>query len=382
MLARILSTVALAMAAAPSVPAGAQSGNISRMTAGYTYFNRAGADLPAHDADLLECAAIAGRMSSEERATGASRQPGLVGALLESWIVGAAQRGIVASAIENCMVVRGWRVVLLDEGEGRRWEALAPGELRSALAGQVGAASPAGRVVRWWNNDAARASSKRFELRPPAGGKLLSLRALPAGGRPPAEAEAPPVRAAQSWKQLKRTVARESWSSVAGHRALVVVRMRGVGPRNGVTLSFQRVDSGPGGSAQPGFMTFQHGLSGNRQEGRFYVFDVEPGTWRLSAIHALNLCLGAPAFEAAAGEVVYAGSFDLGSESLGPDMSLTDAQAFLAGHPISARLRPARYRNGFTEPCSGVGSIYALEVPGAPFEPDYRGGSRAGEPVD
>ncbi|HYJ82969.1 MAG TPA: hypothetical protein VEW26_09040 [Allosphingosinicella sp.] len=381
MRARALSTAVLAAAAAMSWPAGAQSGRISRMTPGYTYFNRAGADLAGHDSDLRECVAVASRMNAEERVRKDRGQAGLVGNLLESWIAGAAQRGIVAAAIENCMVVRGWRVVALDETLGRQWEALAPSELRAALAGQVGAEAPTGRPVRWWNNDAARASSNRFALRPPANGKQLGLRALLAGGAPAAAAAEPPSAEpiAQSWNALKRTVAREAWSSVPADRALVVVKMKGVGPSNGVTLSFQRMGEARGGHAQPAFMTFQHGLSGNRKEGRFYVFQVEPGRWRLDSIHALHLCLGAPAFDVAAGEVVYGGSFDLGSESLGPDLSLAEVRAFLAGHPISGRLRPAQYRNGFTETCAGIGSIYALEIPGAPFEPGYRGGSRAGD---
>lgn len=380
MVGRSVAMAAFGIAAAISGPAGAQSGNISRMTPGHTYFNRAGAGLAAHDADLRDCAAIANRMNAEESARRGG-QAGLVGGLLESWIAAAAQRGIVASAIENCMVVRGWRVVSLDESMGRQWEALSPRELRATLSGQIGAASPTGRVVRWWNNDAARASSKRFELRPPANGRQLGLRALLDGGGSPVATGAPPAPPVlQSWKEMKRTVAREDWSSIPGDRALVIVKMKGVGPKNGVTLSFQRVGD-DAGRAEPSFVLFQHGLSGNRQEGRFYVFEVEPGRWRLATIHALHLCLGAPAFGVGAGEVVYGGSFDLGSESIGPDLRLTEAQAFLAGHPISARLRAAQYRNGFTQTCAGVGSIYALEVPGAPFEPSYRGGSRAQEPT-
>ena len=380
MLARFLSMAAFATAAAMAWPAGAQSGRISRMTPGYSYFNRAGANLPEHDSDLRHCATVASQMNAEERVHKGRGQAGLVGNLIEGWIAGAAQRGIVASAIENCMVVRGWRVVSIDESLGHQWEALAPGELRAALSGQIGAEAPIGRVARWWNNDAASASSKRFELRPPANGKQLGLRALLDGSAASAATTTDPAPAAgQSWNALKRTVARENWSSVPGNRALVIVKMKGVGPQNGVTLSFQRMGEEGSGSAQPAFMASQHGLQ-HRREGRFYV-SRSAGRWRLDTIHALHLCLGAPAFEVEAGEIVYGGSFDLGAESLGPDLSLTEVQAFLAGHPIQARLRPARYRNGFTETCSGIGSIYALEVPGAPFEPGYRGGSRAVEPV-
>jgi hypothetical protein len=131
------------------------------------------------------------------------------------------------------------------------------------------------------------------------------------------------------------------------------------------------------GTPKIAFLTFQHGLSGNRREGRFYAFSVQPGLWRLAAIHALSLCLGAPAFEIKPGEVLYAGSFDLSAEGIGPDLNLDEPRAYLAGHVVAERLRPAIYRNGFTDRCTGTGSIYALEVPGAPFEPTYRAGSRA-----
>ena len=39
-----------------------------------------------------------------------------------------------------------------------------------------------------------------------------------------------------------------------------------------------------------------------------------------------------------------------------------------------ARLRPADYRNGARGSCRGFGVIYALEIPDAPFDPDYAWG--------
>jgi hypothetical protein len=360
---------------ATSAAAAAQTVHLSRMTPGYSYFNRPGATWAAHDSDARECASVANQMQAEEERNRGKGSTGIVGALIENWIVGAAHKGIVAAALENCMVVRGWRVVSVDDPTGSKWASLPPDELRRVLTDQIGAAKPTGWVSRWWNNDAARASSSRFALRPPAGGKPLSLRAIanvPNTAPPVVAPSAGDGLIEQSWKDLRRTVEPRDWDSVPGDRALVVVKMKGVGPTTGVTLLFAHV-----GPPRIGFLTFQHGLSGNRQQGRFYAFSVQPGMWRLAAIHALNLCLGAPAFEVRAGEVVYAGSFDLSAEDIGPDLSLAEPRAFLAGHAAAQRLRPAAYRNGFVERCAGTGSIYALEVPGAPFEPTYRGGSRA-----
>ena len=353
----------------------AQSVHLSRMTEGYSYFNRPAANWAAHDADARQCASIANQMQSEEEQRQDRERNGRGIGLLQLWIITASHKGIVAAALENCMVVRGWRVVSVDDETGRKWSAPPAGELRQMLSHHIGAVQPMGRVLRWWNNDAARASSSRFELRPPAGGTPLSLRAVPDDKASNALATPPNSLAAnveQSWKELTRTVDSKAWDTLPADRALVIVQMKGVGPKNGVTLSFQRVDK-----PKTVFVAFQHGLSGNRKDGRFYAFSVQPGLWRLAGIHALNLCLGSPAFEVKAGEVVYAGSFDLSAEGIGPDLSLDGPRAYLAGHAVASRLRPAAYRNGIVDRCQGVGSIYALEVPGAPFEPGYQGGSRA-----
>ena len=158
--------------------------------------------------------------------------------------------------------------------------------------------------------------------------------------------------------------------------------MKGVSPSNGVTLFFQHM---PATSSvipdQLGVMLFQHGLSGGKKEGRFYVFDVEPGLWRLSSIHALTLCLGAPVFEIKPGDVVYGGSYDLGAANIGPDMSLDGPRTFLNGHAASAKIAPAAYTNGSVDSCAGANTIFSLEIPDVPFDPNYKWGSRAVAPT-
>ena len=87
--------------------------------------------------------------------------------------------------------------------------------------------------------------------------------------------------------------------------------------------------------------------------------------------------------EVAPGEVVYAGTFDLGSEAMGPDLSLEPAVAFLQPWPDGAqRLRAAVYTNGVTGPCAG-NYLYELDIPGAPYDPAFpwRSESRQATPT-
>lgn len=357
----------------------AAEAKISRATPGYTYFARPGATLADHDIDLQACASIADSLLAQE--AGPSRGAtnlGLVGNLVGGWIAGRAQNGVVAAGLENCMIVRGWRTVVLSQPVAAAWLAMTRDKLRETISSQVGASTPTGQVVRQWNNDAARGTSSRFELRPPLGGVQLALRTLLDPPLPPQASSQAAEVGRVSFRDLTRTEPADRWDAASPQRALLVVKMRGVGPSTGVTLLFNRVSDKQGqGTGRTVVLPFQHGLSGGRKEGRFYVYEVEPGTWRLGAISALSLCLGAPDFDIRPGEVVFTGSFDLSADTIGPDMELESARAFLSGHSAAAKLRPAQYRNGSTAPCTGESSIYALEVPGAPFEPGYGQGSLA-----
>ena len=115
------------------------------------------------------------------------------------------------------------------------------------------------------------------------------------------------------------------------------------------------------------------------KNGDMFVFAVPPGLWKLDTVSQLNLCLGAPAFRVEAGDVVYAGSFDIAGPDIGPDMDMAPARTWLAGLPQEHALRPAAYVNGVRGFCSGF-SMYALEVTGAPFVPGYRWGGAASAP--
>ena len=164
-----LSAMLTALALSPSTMAQTAEPpevTIGHMTLGYSYFNKPGADLKTHDADVAACAAEAARTISfdEQLHTGAGQ--GIVGAIIGSYVESAAHRGAAASGLENCMVVRGWRVVKLPDAEGQVLAKLPAADLTARLAPWVGATTPHGDVVRVWGNDAANGANRRYSIRP------------------------------------------------------------------------------------------------------------------------------------------------------------------------------------------------------------------------
>jgi hypothetical protein len=159
---------------------------------------------------------------------------------------------------------------------------------------------------------------------------------------------------------------------------VIVVRVRGISMHNGTGLMFARMgpdkDTPPSiADHGPDILYPTVGAMFAKKEGNWFVFAVPPGRWRIAAMNvlpAVDFCLGAPSFEGRAGEVVYAGTFDLGSEDLGPDLGLDPVKGFLAGQPAAGKVLPAAYTNGMRAKCVQT-FAYALEVKGAPFEPGY-----------
>lgn len=369
----IAAALAAIAVATPGTGAAQETGqSLVRMTTGFTYFNQAGASLEQHNAALRDCMAKASAIvTMDEAVNGAG--------LFASW----SRPGPVAAAAENCMVVRGWRVVRLEDAEGEALAKLPAGELSPRLATWVGEATPHGKVARVWNNEAARASVKRYEVRAWASDKAsLSLallkdekiEAVKPAGLPPG------FKLDKSWplKPLKPT----EIATAPDKTGVIVFGVKGISLGNGVALSFARVgaDNDPAPALTdkaPDYVTVA-GRWG-KKEGAFMVMALPPGKWRITSLGimpTLSLCLGSPAFEIKAGEVVYAGMFDMGSEALGPDLALEPVKAHLAGQAAAETIKPASYVNGSTGACIGAG-LYALEIPGAPFEAGYTAGSAA-----
>ena len=367
----VAAALAAAAVAAPGSGVAQESGqSLVRMTTGFTYFNRAGANLDQHNTSLRDCMAKAAAIvTMDEAVNGAG--------LFASW----SRPGPVAAAAENCMVVRGWRVVRLDDAEGAALAKLPAEQLSQRLAEWVGEATPHGQVARVWNNEAARASVKRYEVRAWASDKASLSLALLKDEKVEATKPAampPGFKLDKSWplKPLKPA----DIAAAPAKTAVLVFGVKGISLSNGVALSFARVgaDNDPAPALTdkaPDYATVT-GRWG-KKDGAFTILALPPGKWRITSLGVmpvLSLCLGAPAFEVRAGDVVYAGMFDLGSEVLGPDLAHEPGKAPLAGQPAAETIRPASYVNGSTGLCAGAG-LYALEVPGAPFEPDYVAGS-------
>ncbi len=370
----------------------ASAADLTLSSSGYNYFHRAGATLAEHDADVRECVVQARKASQPDTQMGAGG--GLIGALVLGVVKGVmdgiGERRGMAANIENCMVVRGWTVRRLPASQGATLAALTQPEQSKALASMVGAAEPADELARAFGNDAQQTTTVMFT---PAGDldKLsLSITALappPKDAPPPAVAPPQPRMKKSAWpaKPLKP----DQLAATPVDATLVVVRLTGGQMQGGEQLLFSRTgpdattpawtDGQPGAFAAP--LPIKMFAKSDVAYDTTLVFAVPPGQWRLigaaRGMFIASFCLGQPAFTAAKGETVFAGTFTLAGERLGPDLDLEPAKAALSALPDRvAQLKPASYVNGTLSDCGGA-YIYALEAPGAPFVEGYRYGSAA-----
>jgi hypothetical protein len=383
--------LAAVMAAAASP---AMAGDLGKTSDGYTYFNKPGAQLAAHDADVRACRAMSARLHQPDTSPPVYA-PGLAGA------IGAAIGKAIVMAmndakarpvnVENCMVVKGWRVVALDPAAGEAADKLDTAAKVARIGPLIGAAEPEGTIVRVFDNDAATIqTSGMFSPARNTSKARLSVDAMgdpPESDKPSKEKPAPAPKLAKSARPPS-PLKPEQLGEIPADSALVVVNLQGVGA---FSVNFERVgpdaktpawaDGRPGAftAAQPVKATAVAGGAG----GTTLVYAVPAGQWRISSFHAglfmASLCLGAPSFEAVAGEVVYAGSFDPGSPSnrIGPDMTLEPYRAvFPALSGLGDKMRAATYVNGATGQCNGA-YMYALELPERPFAEGYAFGSKA-----
>lgn len=369
--------IGLVMAAIPLAASSAdkKSPNLTAMTKGFTYYNKPGADMATHNRTVLDCVSLATRISHY----GA---PG-DGGIAVNWAVDTATRAAMAGALEGCMVVRGWRVVKLGDSAGGQLASLGPSAIADRLAGEVGAETPWGEVVRVWGNEALRYSTRKTGSLPLFEKGLLSYQAA-TGQRAfepePGQRERPgPLR---EWSQ-KPALTPADLAGVPPGSAVVIIGISGPNKFSDPvwTYSFRR--SGPRHDmyplfidGQPDFFGFYNTEARGESPGpRFEMRIIPPGRWRLASLdsvtRSLNFCLGSPSFEIAAGEVVYLGAYHSSSEDLTPSMAMDPVRGYLAGTPQAAIVRPAEYVNGSIGPCHGH-TIYALEFSGVATDTGYR----------
>lgn len=362
-----------------AVATGAERIDLTRSSAGYTYFNRAGADLTQHDEAVRACMVEARRMRQpdDNAAASGAAAGGLLGALVmgvvQGVVNGMQERRGVAANLENCMVVNGWRVVRLDEADGKALDVMEQPALHDALAERVGAEAPSGQVVRVYDNDALRGDTVVTGRSGDLDKISLSLQALP-----PSDAAATPSRQIPRAPRTARPprALKPEEVAIKAEESLVTVRLTGMAEQGGRTLIFTRQGPAPDIQAwesdgRPALFAValptRGAARGDRTRAVTQTFAVPPGRWRLSAInmgqHITHFCLGASGFETREGEAVYAGAFDLSGDRMGPDVTLRDdlltpaSPAAVAG----VRHRAADWTYGDRQPCEGA-YLYALDL--------------------
>ncbi|KQZ03622.1 hypothetical protein ASD21_20280 [Caulobacter sp. Root1455] len=383
--------LAVAMAAA-ATPVCAT--DLAKSSDGYTYFNKPGAQVAVHDADVRDCKVKAGRLYQPDTSAPVYA-PGLAGAIGVAIAKAIAQAVANAKArpvnVENCMVVKGWRVVALDPVAGEAASKLEATAKLARMTPLIGAAEPEGTVVRVFANDAA--SNQTAGMFSPARNTIKAALSVEAMGDPPESDKPVKEKAAPAPKLAKSArppapLKADQLGEIPANSALIVVNVQGTGA---FSVTFERegpdaktpawADGRPGSflAAQPVKATATAGGA----QGTTLVFAVPPGRWKIDHLSAglftVSLCLGAPSFEVAAGDVVYAGSFDPASatNNIGPEMTLEPYRAvFPALSGLGEKMRPASYVNGSTGQCQGA-YMYALETVGRPFAEGYALGSKA-----
>lgn len=116
-----------------------------------SFFNKPNATADQAAADTTQCRAIAEGADSQINAVNV-----LAGGL--GGVIGGAFAGgrLKRVNIENCMLIRGWRLYAMTREEGAAWKAMPDAARDRELATLVGAQTPArGVLLREWRNDYA-----------------------------------------------------------------------------------------------------------------------------------------------------------------------------------------------------------------------------------
>jgi hypothetical protein len=115
------------------------------------FFNRPGATGAAMLADLESCRQIAS--GAQSQINGVNVLFGGLGAVIGGAFAGKRLQRI---NVENCMLVRGWRLFAMTDAEGDAFNRQPIAAQRTALDGLAGSETPAiGTLLRHWHNDYA-----------------------------------------------------------------------------------------------------------------------------------------------------------------------------------------------------------------------------------
>jgi len=380
----------ISLVLAMAVSAAAEPVDLTKATPGYTYFNRPGATRENYAADFGDCFSLAvsripgGKIEPSGKVSG-DLNPIYTG-IIPGLLANRQHQARTQNNLENCMVVRGWREMRVDDARGAQlWE----GD-RAALAQELdiwaGASAPPGEVVRSFSNDAARNGTVVSGVPNPLGQSglhSLSMRAFDPRGLKPLPAPKPFYYAGWGSKFLARPLDANKLEAVAPDTATVVLSLKGDVRTCIGCLGFQR--AGPSddvlafdADGRPDLFYFDKRSTLEAGDEKVQVFALPPGKWRVSHRGNLEMCLGAPSFDVKAGQVLYLGRFDMTAEVLGPDMDMDSVKSRLANAPgIVARMQPATWTNGAAWPCHNWLGFYALEFKDSPHEHGNGSGSAA-----
>lgn len=380
---RFWLTASIAIAVAAAAPAWAAS--LNQTSEGYTYFNKPGADLALQGVDLAACRIFAGTTLQPANVPTVviNGNPGasfiafgiVMGVALE-----AARRKGIPIDVEDCMVVKGWRVVRIEHAEGDAFRALDARERKARLSGWVGAETPHGSIVRVFANEALHPDMSMFDAAVAAGTPLYAD-ADARVHQPDAQLDPddPTASSNEPYSVHQARLLKPGDKPPAG-AGLIVINVAGTGDMG---LVLERVDKDGREIIDHDGAKFTIPLKGAAPataDGATMIFAATPGRWRLAAVgmvakprFSVNFCFGGPSFILTKGDAAYLGYFTDGS--LAPDMDPGRAKA-ASGAVTSAPLHPAEWTNGAVGRCHGE-YLYALELPGRPFADGYHLGSRA-----
>lgn len=374
------AVLALGLAGVPAASQEATSpADLTISSAGTTFYNLPGATWVDHSDAVSDCATVAGNAIYAYGSN--ERLPDLDHIL--------ANHPTFQGLMENCMVLKGWRVVRMNPWKAQPLGRASRASLERTLTPLIGAESPEGEIIRVFSNEAARGDTtfNRY-LVTPAPPRTLSIRATDLSNlrqfRDIPLAPTDPEVPIAPYRSYVDSLTVEDLARLPDDAAVILVRVIGIGqtPGGGFTMKRMAPADEPAvrrtASLDPTDLPFIGAapnvlrLPAAEQGDVILAFHVVPGRYRISDRMMLDLCFGGPAMEVGAGEVVYLGAFEIaGQASLSPDMAMEPAQAFLAALPaLQRRLRPAAWVNGTTDLCLR-GSAYALEFPGIPFEEGY-----------
>ena len=299
--------------------------------------------------------------------------------LLNAAVGMAKNQAHAVTDVENCMVVGGWRIVRLDDAQGAELARLDPQALEQRLEAWIGQDTPPGAVARVFDNDAARPGTVMTGQGDAFGQwtlRSLSLRAF--STEPLATTPMPPLYYSRNVmsKWVSKPLKRAAVAPPAGDQALVAISITGPAARCSDCFVFQRMgDSAttPASEADglPDLFEWDNPLylkptivSPGRKT---YVFAIPAGRWRLQSRAGVELCLGAPWFEAKGGETLYLGAFDLTAPLMRPDLAPDEVRRELAdAAPVAAALKPVAWREGATWACHAFYPVYALRWSAGP----------------